>query len=387
MTKEDTLDSCGELSSPDLFLFCESSVLSDRQAAALAVAITWVPLVVLAAVQGLAVGPSRVQSVLSDPAIFARFLVALPILILASNKCSHCIDEVTMHFRDAGLVTGADLDSFYATISSEIQLRESSAPNWICLAMAYAYSVLFVLLIAPTMSLSWRTVGSQERHNLSFAGWWFVLISQPIYLFVLLRFLYRTALWWRFLWKTSRLNLQLHAVHPDGAGGLGFLGLTLEAFSLPAFGIAASFAGGTANLLLLHSVPVSELRYVMAGVILIVVGLFVAPLPFVYFREMGKARTRDVLRYWALAEDQSRQFERRWITCNSQQVDSPSRATFSESASLSAILERARKMTMLPFELRDFSLLVVAAALPFLPVAALAIPLSKILKTILRLIT
>jgi hypothetical protein len=386
MAKEGILDSHDELSSPDLFGFCENSILglSARQVAALAVAVTLGPLIALGAVQGLALGPSRAQSILLDPAIFARFLVALPILILASNKCSRCIDEVAMHFREAGLVTGVDLERFGSMISSELRLRESFVPNWICLAVAYMCSAVFVLLIAPAMFLSWRTAGSSGRYNLSFAGWWFVLVSQPIYLFVLLRFLYRTALWWRFLWRTSRLNLQLHAVHPDGAGGLGFLGLTLAAFSLPVFGISASFAGATANLLLLHGVPVNELKYEIAGTVFIVVGLFAAPLSFMFLREMERARTRDVLRYWALAEDQSRRFERQWIISKPQQIDSPSHPDFSEAASLSAILERARKMTMLPFELRDFFMLVVAAVLPFVPVAALAIPLSTILRTILR---
>jgi hypothetical protein len=46
MANEGTLDLSGEYSSPDLFLFYESSVLglNARRIAALAVAIKWVPL-------------------------------------------------------------------------------------------------------------------------------------------------------------------------------------------------------------------------------------------------------------------------------------------------------------------------------------------------------
>jgi len=68
---------------------------------------------------------------------------------------------------------------------------------------------------------------------------------------VFYRFLYRIGIWWVFLWKTSRLDLRLDATHPDGAGGLGFLGLTLRTFKEAAFAISTSFAGGLASMVLL----------------------------------------------------------------------------------------------------------------------------------------
>jgi hypothetical protein len=388
MIKEGTPDSCGEFSSPDLFLFYENSALglSTRQIVAWVVAITWVPLVVLGAVQGLAWGPSRAQSVLLDPMILARFLAALPILIISSGKCSQIVNAVGGHFLEAGLVTEAELGHFSTIVSSQIKLRNSRAANWICVVLACVCSALMTVLILPRTPISWRTANWGGQHSSSLAGWWFVAVSQPIYLFVLLRFLYRIALWWRFLWKTSRLNLQLHAVHPDGAGGLGFLGLTLDAFKLPAFGISASFAGSLADLILLKALPTNEIKYEILGVALIVVGLFVLPLSLFYSRELTRARDRDVLNYWALVEAQLRQFERKWIASDSKQANMPSGADFSEAASLSSILERAQRMTLLPFRLGDFLSLVAAVLLPFLPVAALVVPLSNILKTILRLI-
>ncbi len=389
MAKEGTPDSCGEFSSPDLFHFYESSILgfSARQIVALAVAITWVPLIVLGAIQGLAWGPSRAQSVLLDPMILARFLVALPILIISSGKCSQIINAVAGHFLEAGLVTGAELGHFSTIVSSQTKLRNSRAANWICVVLACVCSALMTVLILPRTPISWRTVNSAGQHSMSLAGWWFVAVSQPIYLFVLLRFLYRIVLWWRFLWKTSRLSLQLHAVHPDGAGGLSFLGLTLDAFKPPAFGISASFAGSLADLMLLKAVPPNEIKYEILGVALIVVGLFVLPLSLFYNRELTtRARDRDVLNYWVLVEAQLRQFERKWIASGSEPTDTLSGTDFSEATDLSSILERVQGMTMLPFQLSDFLFLVAAVLLPFLPVAALVVPISNILKTILRLI-
>ncbi len=235
MPMENTASLGRDSNSPSLMLFNDGPTLrySSRQRAAIAVTITYAPLAVLGALQGLAWGPTRAESVVLDPAMFARFLVSLPILILASSTCSSVVDAVAGHFQDAGLVKEIDRERYAAIVASANRLSNSRAAIWICLGLAYAYSGLFVLLVLPRMSISWRTLGLEGHRSLSLAGWWFVTISQPIYLLVLLRFLYQMALWWQFLWRTSRLNLQLHAVHPDGAGGLGFLGLTLFAFQDP----------------------------------------------------------------------------------------------------------------------------------------------------------
>jgi hypothetical protein len=207
-----------------------------------------------------------------------------------------------------------------------------------------------------------------------------------LYLFVLLRFLYRIALWWVFLWKTSRLNLQLHSVHPDGAGGLGFLGLTLNTFRLPAFAISASFAGGVADLVLLNGVRASELKYEIAGLILFVVGLFVLPLCLFYQRELSRARDRDVLNYWVLIAAQLREFEKKWIASDSDRMATLTSADFAQVTGPSSLLEGVRRMTLLPFETKDLLFLVATVLVPFIPVAALVIPLASMLRRILELV-
>ena len=237
MAIEGALDSRTEIKAPDLILADDGSIggIKASQIAVFAAAITWVPLIALAAVQGLAVGPTRAESVLLDPAVYARFLVALPILIITPSKCSQTLNEVGTHFQRAGLLKGADLNKFGEIAGQWVRLRKSRVAEYICVVLAYICSAVFVLLFYREISSSWRTLGSEGHHTLSLAGWWFVAVSEPFYLFILLRFLYRTALWWQFLWKTSRLNLQLHTVHPDGAAGSGFPGPYAHCIQAPGF--------------------------------------------------------------------------------------------------------------------------------------------------------
>jgi hypothetical protein len=61
-------------------------------------------------------------------------------------------------------------------------------------------------------------------------------------------------------------------------------------------------------------------------------------------------------------------------------------ADFSEVTGPSALLEGVRRMTLLPFETKDLLFLVGTVLVPFIPVAALVIPLASMLRRVLELV-
>jgi hypothetical protein len=65
--------------------------------------LTWVPLLVLSAVQGLAMGHRVELPFLYDFAAYTRFLVAVPLLILAEGIEGQ-MAAVAAHFVKSGLV-------------------------------------------------------------------------------------------------------------------------------------------------------------------------------------------------------------------------------------------------------------------------------------------
>jgi hypothetical protein len=52
-----------------------------------------------------------------------------------------------------------------------------------------------------------------------------------LYEFLLFRWYFRLFIWAQFLWRVSRLDLDLKPTHPDKVGGLGFVGTSVFAFS------------------------------------------------------------------------------------------------------------------------------------------------------------
>src|SRR5678816_2098615 len=113
------------------------------------------------------------------------------------------------------------------------------------LVVVLAYLAMIILMrIFPDQDIPlWHKAGDGGR-GYSWAGWWHVLVSAPVALVLLLGWLWRILIWGLFLFRVSRLDLQLVPTHPDLLGGLQFVGLSLRAFLLLSFAISTSAAGG-----------------------------------------------------------------------------------------------------------------------------------------------
>jgi hypothetical protein len=378
---------------PDFLLFDEGSFFGleksavrrwfDRfslsQQVMIAVSVTWVPLAVLAAIQGVAVGPTQPRSLLEDAGMYARFFVALPILLATPSKCRRVFQQLMRHFLSSGLAKESDRERFLAILTSTLRLRYSRVADGVCLTLAYGWSAAFVLLpaLAPAIFATWRAVGPVGQRSLSLAAWYFAAVSQPVFGYVVLHFLYRVGLWWRTLWMISRLDLQLRGSHPDGGAGLMFLGLSVGPLRWPAFALAASLAGGLANVVLATGVSVVSFKYVIGVIAAIISVLLVGPLCF-FHDQLKRTRLRAWLGYDRSAQEQLRQFEQKWVE-DSRQADMLDVPDFSAVIDLNATVDKVHQMTRLPFHRNQFLGLIAAALLPFLPVLALQIPIKDLL--------
>jgi len=106
-----------------------------------AVLISWVPLVVLAAVQGVAVGPTRLESFLMDFAANVRFLVTVPVFILAEASCMTQLRSIVQQFLTAGLVKDASRASFEATVRETVRLSYSGWAEAVLVGLAYLHTI------------------------------------------------------------------------------------------------------------------------------------------------------------------------------------------------------------------------------------------------------
>jgi hypothetical protein len=60
--------------------------------------IAWVPMALLAAAEGLAIGPTRLSSFLMDFEVNVRFLIALPVFLLSETMCERQLQPLSNSF-------------------------------------------------------------------------------------------------------------------------------------------------------------------------------------------------------------------------------------------------------------------------------------------------
>ena len=159
-----------------------------------------------------------------------------------------------------------------------------------------AYLAMIILIQTfPTEDIPFWHKASGGGAGYSWAGWWHTLVSAPVALVLLLGWLWRILIWGLFLFRVSRLDLQLVPTHPDLVGGLQFVGVSLRAFLPLSFTISTIAAGGVAYRVLTMGTSFFTFKYVIAAVVVVVLLLFVGPV-LVFGGKLVEARRRGILR-------------------------------------------------------------------------------------------
>ena len=357
----------------------EDHTATLRTAAILA-AITWLPLCVISIVQGLAFGNQNI-SFFHDIGVQARFLVGVPILVLVEVPIGRRLRQVARHFLTAGLIREKDKSRYDEIVLSAMKTRNSRIAELVLLALAYfaTYKVLEGINYAGS---TWFRPGG----SLTLVGYWYALVSLPIWQFLLLRWVYRMLLWSRLLWQVSRMDLVLTPAHPDGAGGLGFLGKALVPFGGISFAISASISGAAMSRILFGGARFQDFQTMFIVVAIITVIIFAGPL-LVFTPTLIMLRQEGLLRYGTMASRYTHLFDRRWIV-EAEKTNEGILGTedIQSLSSLGDSYEMIRRMKIIPMELSDFIALALPAVLPAFPLLLTVIPMSEILKGMLRFV-
>ena len=190
-----------------------------------------------------------------------RFLIALPILIVAEVIVHSRLVHTVSRFVERRLIVPEDMTKFHAAIDSAMRIRNSLAVELTLLLLVYTLGVWVWRSQIATGSPSWYATPEGTALHLTLAGYWYAFVSIPIFQFMLVRWYLRFFIWFQFLWRVSKLNLHLIATHPDRAAGIGFLGQSAYAFGPILFAQGTMLAGLIANRVLHGGENVMALRW------------------------------------------------------------------------------------------------------------------------------
>jgi hypothetical protein len=362
----------------------ELGVASTRAALILAV-VTWVPLLIFSAIQGLLVNGAKIPF-LEDIAAQTRFLLAVPLLVLADIPVGFRMREMVRHFLNSGLIRERDRGRFGEILVQAVEVRDSRTSEIVVVALAYIATYLNFSQGQLQQGSTWYTPGTPG--HLSLAGYWYVLVALPIFQFLIFRWIYRMFNWARFLFRVSRLDLKLSAAHPDAAGGLAFLGKSLIPLGTVTFALSSVTSSAIASRVFVASAQLQSFATAFVALFLITLIIFVGPL-LVFTPRLVRLKYQGMLKYGVLAGRYTQLFEDKWVELRDGERASESVLGNNDIQSLADLgnsFELVRKMRVFPVEPSDFIALALATLLPGLPLLTAVMPLSEILKNLLKLI-
>jgi hypothetical protein len=200
-----------------------------------------------------------------------------------------------------------------------------------------------------------------------------------------LRWGWRLVTWAGFLWRLSRLPLELRPTHPDLSGGLGYLAVVQSYFATATFAASAVGAAAYAEQMLHTGAPLAGITSTAIVTVVVSVVLLVGPLLFFTPRLLDTKR-RALDTHGLLAARYTREFDRKWIGGAGPGEDLLGSADIQSLADLANSYEVVRRMRVTTFGLPLLMIFLVATVAPLLLLVPLAFPTEEILRRLLHLV-
>jgi len=344
----------------------------------------WLPLLLLTASYGTVAESVAVPFVL-DIEVHVRFLVALPLLIWAELFVHDRLKIVVVQFIEQRIVAGEELQKFRAAIATTMKWRNSITAEIALLVFVYTVGLAFWTTRVALETPTWYASPEGTGLNMTPAGYWYMLVSVPLFQLFLLRWYYRLFLWFRFLFQVSRMRLNLHPIHPDRTGGIGFLGGSNRAFAPVLLAQGVMTAGLMASQIFHMGRGLLDFRVTIAGFIAFFVLTMLAPL-VVFVPVLAEAKRKGLRKLNRLATRYVSAFEDKWVQESIPEADLLGSADIQSMADLGNSLSFVQGMRFLPFGLRDVARFSLLAAAPFLPLTLTAFSLDELLNRLLAVL-
>ena len=357
-----------------------------RRRIAILVLISWLPPLVISSFEGHAWGSSVNLTFLKDIDAHVRFLIALPLVIGAEIVVHQRMAGVVRNFLDRSLIPMEAMGRFEGAVESARRWRNSIIAEIALLFFVYGVGVLLIWRKLVEVQLTtWHGTTPDGTLHPSLAGWWFGLVSLPLFQFLLFRWYYRLVIWARFLWQVSRINLAVLPTHPDRCAGLGFLSYIVYAFVPLLLAQGVLLSGMMANRVLYTGAQLSQFKVDIVGLVSLVVILVLAPL-LVFSPQLANAKRKARREYGTLAQSYVRLFDRKWLRGGAP-PDEPllGSGDIQSLADLGNSYQAIQEMRWLPFTTKTIMHLGIITLAPLAPLTLTVIPLNELVDRLVKI--
>lgn len=343
------------------------------------VLVVWLPLVILTA----ATDRDQLSSLLRDYVVYSRMVIAVPALLIGQLAMDERFRILITHVRQARLLDEDDQQKLDDRLRGLRRPRDAALAELIIVGLV----VVELALIGPgrvTRGSTWALVLSGDRAGLAPAAWYYLVVSIPIYQFLVLLNIWKWLVWSYLLYRLSRMNLQLAATHPDEHGGLGFLGLAPTGFIPTAVALAATIGGAWRYDILHEGAKLAS--FVLPAVVLLVIIFLLELGPLLFFvPRLIAVRSTALLSYGVIAQNHVRLVQSKWVGSGAgRETTGLDSADVINLALFGASYDRIQRMGPVPIDKGMLIALALSVLIPLFPVVLAEIPLSVLIRGIIK---
>jgi hypothetical protein len=340
--------------------------------------VSWVPIAVWAVATGRLGELAWSDGVVRHLELHVRCLLALPFLVLSEPIADRVIGAIVTHFPGSGLIRATDQSAYARVVASARQLRDS---RWV-------WGLMLAIVVLTTSLGASRPLDPEFAASPgNFGRSWSAFVVRPLFLLMMLAWLWRLVLTWILFFRIARLDLQLVPSHPDRVGGLGFVQLQPAAFSLVVFTFSGVVCAAVAQEIIEQHLPLTQFQGPLVALVVLLVVLFLCPLS-AFGSRLRQVRRLGRFQYGALAGRHVRGLHERWVEGKTVEDDAILDAPeIGPAADVATLYDLATRMRTLPLGMQPILAVLIPAVAPLLPVATLEIPLQEILGKVLGMLT
>ena len=342
--------------------------------------LAWLPIAIWAIMRGRVAGAAIGEPLFEHYGVHVRCLVVLPLLILGEATLDRAARRYFPQFVRSGIVDDETQPAFEATLRSVARIRDSSLPWLFVISLAIGWTIADRGALR-TDAMAWAL---DENGVLGFGGVWFAFVVRPLFLALVLGWLWRIVLLAILFVRVGRLQLSLVPSHPDRAGGLGFLEQLPGAFAPVTLALSAMLASRWAHQVVYHGETVDALE--LSTVTFVVGWSLLLHVPFLALMPaLWTAKRAALPGYAAMVAEQGRDVRRRWID-GTARVDTPlvEPSGVGPIADAATMYDAVRSMRVFIVGKSSLVGILLPIAVPMLILVALQIPVRDLLLGLLK---
>jgi hypothetical protein len=334
--------------------------------------VLWTVLVALAFFEGV----SQQLFSLSVIGGHVRLLVVIPLFFICESVLDPRLTEFVRMIVRSGVVPPNALPALESEIARTGRWKDSWLPEAVCLLAAVLLS-----LIGPQLQLSGTTAvhdPSRTMAELTLAGQWYWIVCLTLFRFLMFRWIWRLGLWSYFLWRVSRLELNLVPTHPDRVAGMGYLEVVQTHFTPLVLAISMVLSASFAEDISTGATAFEAIYPALPLILIVDAVLFLGPVCF-FARKLWASKVKGLSDYMVFASRYANGFDRRWLGADAPaEQDLLGTPDLQSLADLGNSINVVRDMRIIPVSPRLLAELAIAALLPMVPLLLLKYPLTEL---------